>query len=80
MVNDQRGEPPGGLGGGLGGSPSGGLAGAVEQTLDALALPGTDTALAALCRAYAAEIDFVKKELARLDKPHWREFLAAWDD
>jgi len=28
---------------------------------------------------YAAEIDFVKAELARLDKPHWREFLAAWN-
>jgi predicted PolB exonuclease-like 3'-5' exonuclease len=27
---------------------------------------------------YDAEIDFVRSELARLDKPHWHEFLAAW--
>ncbi len=25
-----------------------------------------------------AELDFVKNQLARLDAPHWREFLAAW--
>ena len=29
---------------------------------------------------YAVEIDFVRGELTRLDKPHWREFLAAWRD
>ena len=28
--------------------------------------------------AYDAEIDFVRAELKRLDKPHWREFVAAW--
>ena len=27
---------------------------------------------------YEAEIDFVKAELGRLDKPHWHEFLASW--
>ena len=27
---------------------------------------------------YGEEIAFVRSELARLDKPHWREFLAAW--
>ena len=27
---------------------------------------------------YDAEIQFVKGELARLDKPHWHEFLSAW--
>ncbi|MBS1227347.1 MAG: propable PolB [Proteobacteria bacterium] len=27
---------------------------------------------------YEVEIDFVRGELERLDKPHWREFLAAW--
>jgi predicted PolB exonuclease-like 3'-5' exonuclease len=27
---------------------------------------------------YDAEIRFVRSELERLDKPHWREFLAAW--
>ena len=27
---------------------------------------------------YEAEIAYVRAELARLDKPHWREFLAAW--
>jgi len=26
----------------------------------------------------AAEIDFIKAHLARIDAPHWREFLAAW--
>ena len=29
---------------------------------------------------YEVEIDFVRGELERLDKPHWREFLAAWRD
>jgi len=28
--------------------------------------------------AYEGEIAFVRGELANLDKPHWREFLAAW--
>jgi hypothetical protein len=27
---------------------------------------------------YDAEISFVKGQLENLDKPHWREFLAAW--
>jgi predicted PolB exonuclease-like 3'-5' exonuclease len=27
---------------------------------------------------YAAEIAFMRSALARLDKPHWHEFLAAW--
>ena len=27
---------------------------------------------------YAQEIEFVRGELVRLDKPHWHEFLAAW--
>ncbi len=27
---------------------------------------------------YTQEIEFVRGELARLDKPHWHEFLAAW--
>ena len=27
---------------------------------------------------YEAEIAYVREELAKLDKPHWREFLAAW--
>ena len=27
---------------------------------------------------YAVEIAFVRGELPRLDKPHWREFLPAW--
>ncbi len=27
---------------------------------------------------YAHEIEFVRGELARLNKPHWNEFLAAW--
>ena len=27
---------------------------------------------------YDAEIQFVKGELARLDKPHWHEFLSVW--
>ena len=27
---------------------------------------------------YAVEIDFVRGQLEQLDKPHWREFLAAW--
>ena len=27
---------------------------------------------------YAVEIGFVRGELTRLGKPHWREFLAAW--
>ena len=26
----------------------------------------------------AAEIDFVKNQLARIAAPHWQEFLAAW--
>ena len=29
---------------------------------------------------YEVEIAFVRGELERLDKPHWREFLAAWCD
>ena len=29
---------------------------------------------------YDAEIQFVKGELARLDKPHWHEFLSAWSE
>ena len=29
---------------------------------------------------YDAETRFVRSELARLDKPHWHEFLAAWSD
>ena len=28
---------------------------------------------------YDAEIAFVRAELEKLDKPHWREFLAAWE-
>ncbi|MDD4930352.1 MAG: 3'-5' exonuclease [Gallionella sp.] len=28
--------------------------------------------------AYAAECELVRGELARLNKPHWQEFLAAW--
>ena len=28
---------------------------------------------------YESEIGFVKAELKRLDKPHWHEFLAAWN-
>ena len=27
---------------------------------------------------YEVEVGFVRGELTRLDKPHWREFLAAW--
>ena len=27
---------------------------------------------------YEAEIAFVRDELGKLDKPHWKEFLAAW--
>ena len=27
---------------------------------------------------YAQEIEFVRNELIRIDKPHWHEFLAAW--
>jgi hypothetical protein len=27
---------------------------------------------------YDTEIRFVQSELAKLDKPHWREFLAAF--
>lgn len=27
----------------------------------------------------AAEANFVKAQLAKIDAPHWREFLAAWD-
>ncbi|MDP2795760.1 MAG: 3'-5' exonuclease [Sulfurisoma sp.] len=27
---------------------------------------------------HAAEIEFVRTELARIDAPHWRQFLAAW--
>jgi predicted PolB exonuclease-like 3'-5' exonuclease len=27
---------------------------------------------------YDAEIVFVRGELEKLNKPHWREFLAAW--
>lgn len=27
---------------------------------------------------YEAEITFLRNELGKLDKPHWREFLAAW--
>lgn len=27
---------------------------------------------------YDAEIAFVRRELSAIDKPHWREFLAAW--
>lgn len=26
----------------------------------------------------AAEVEFVRSQLARIDAPHWREFLAAW--
>ena len=29
---------------------------------------------------YDAEIAFVRAELEKLDKPHWREFLAAWEN
>ena len=29
---------------------------------------------------YDAEIEFVRAELQRLDKAHWREFLSAWDN
>lgn len=29
-------------------------------------------------KAHASEVDFVRKELAKSDAPHWREFLAAW--
>jgi predicted PolB exonuclease-like 3'-5' exonuclease len=29
-------------------------------------------------RAHAEEVAFVRKELAKSDAPHWREFLAAW--
>ena len=28
---------------------------------------------------YDTEISFVRAELEKLDKPHWREFLAAWE-
>ena len=28
---------------------------------------------------YDTETGFVRSELAKLDKPHWREFLAAWE-
>ena len=27
---------------------------------------------------YLVEIDFVRSELEKLNKPHWSEFLAAW--
>jgi hypothetical protein len=27
---------------------------------------------------YAEEVALVRKELAKSDAPHWREFLAAW--
>ena len=27
---------------------------------------------------YLVEIDFVRSELEKLNKPHWCEFLAAW--
>ena len=27
---------------------------------------------------YEAEVAFVRTELARLEKPHWAEYLAAW--
>ena len=27
---------------------------------------------------YDEEMSFVRSELARLSKPHWQEFLAAW--
>ena len=29
---------------------------------------------------YDAEIAFVRSEVERLDKAHWREFLAAWNN
>ncbi|MDR0576162.1 MAG: 3'-5' exonuclease [Candidatus Accumulibacter sp.] len=29
---------------------------------------------------YESEIRFIRGELEKLDKPHWREFLAAWTD
>jgi predicted PolB exonuclease-like 3'-5' exonuclease len=29
-------------------------------------------------KAYAAEIDLARATLAKLEAPHWREFLAAW--
>ena len=28
---------------------------------------------------YDTEISFVRAELEKLDKPHWQEFLAAWE-
>ena len=28
---------------------------------------------------YESEILFVRKELENLNKPHWKEFLAAWE-
>ena len=27
---------------------------------------------------YDQEIEFVRNELIKIDKPHWHEFLAAW--
>jgi predicted PolB exonuclease-like 3'-5' exonuclease len=29
---------------------------------------------------HLAELAFLKAELAKLDKPHWQEFLAAWPE
>jgi predicted PolB exonuclease-like 3'-5' exonuclease len=29
---------------------------------------------------YKKECDLVRAELAKLDQPHWREFLAAWPE
>jgi hypothetical protein len=29
---------------------------------------------------YQAEISFVQKELGKLNKPHWQEFMSAWND
>ncbi|MEW6292434.1 MAG: 3'-5' exonuclease [Pseudomonadota bacterium] len=31
-------------------------------------------------RAHAEEVAFVRKELAKSDAPHWREFLSAWPE
>jgi hypothetical protein len=30
--------------------------------------------------AFKKECDFVRGELAKLDQPHWQEFLAAWPE
>lgn len=49
-------------------TPYGPMRRAVEQTIDACALPATDVALGELCRAWADEIDVAEERSDRLDR------------